>query len=102
MCVRVFGSKKVKIRKAVRCWGCEDKYEKGSLLTVTKGVTDNSFWSSYWCPICEAYMDSSFFSWSNYDCQEGIAMGDFKYNEGKYPAFRQKYIEEHNKKQVLA
>lgn len=101
MCVTVFGSKEVKIRKAVRCWGCEDRYEKGSQLVVSKGVTDGTFWSCYWCPICMAYQESKFFNWSNYDYQEGISPGDFKYNETQYPAFREEFIKEFNKKQVL-
>lgn len=101
MPVTVFGDKKVKIRKAVSCWGCQDRYEKGSQLVVTKGVTDGTFWSSYWCPICMAYMDSPFFHWSNYGYEEGISPGDFKYNEDNYPAFREKFIKAYNKKQVL-
>lgn len=100
MCGVVFDSKQVKIRKAVKCWGCLDQYQKGELLTITKGVTDGSFWSCYYCPICWAFQKSKFFDWQDYDC-EGIAPGDFKYNAYQYPAFREKFIEEFNKKQVL-
>lgn len=93
-----FGDKTVKIRKAVYCWGCEDRYDKGSILKVSKGIFDDSFYSCYWCPICYAYQKSIHFSWLDYD--NGIQEGDFRQHH-LYEDFRKKYIEKYEKTGIL-
>lgn len=94
----IFSEESVKIRKPHKCYGCGDKYEKGELLTVSKGITDGTFWSCYWCPICNSYIKSPLFHWEDHD--DGIGPYELQENSN-YEGFRKKFIEEFNKKQVL-
>lgn len=43
----------VKIRKEQTCWGCAEKFEKGTHLRYLVSVDGGNFSHSYWCRICD-------------------------------------------------
>jgi hypothetical protein len=69
-------SRVVRIRKARHCWGCEDRFESGSLLERSTSVDGGQAMSVYWCAICVAWGNSV--EWHH---GEGIDRGDFAANE---------------------
>lgn len=89
----IFSSKEVKIRKACRCWGCGDRHEKGDQMHVTKGIFDNSFFSTYWCSICWDFQQTKGFTWSNYDDGDGGVSQNCFEQDRAYEKFRRAYID---------
>jgi hypothetical protein len=49
----VLKDKIVKTRKEQVCWGCAEKFEKGSKLRVITVVDGGDFTTTYWCRICD-------------------------------------------------
>lgn len=43
----------VKTRKAHTCWGCAEKFEKGTHLRSVTAVDGGDISTSYWCRICD-------------------------------------------------
>lgn len=70
--MNVLSSKKVKIRKARRCWGCCTLFAVGQELTVTASVDCGTISSAYWCHECMSTdLDSL-----GFDRSEGIGYGE--------------------------
>lgn len=78
----------VKIRKVHLCHGCGRRYSPGQSMKYLVGANDGDFHASYWCPICDEYMKTDSFSWSNYD--DGMGFGDLM-EDDDYRVFRSKY-----------
>lgn len=51
-------SKNVVTRKPHSCWGCGEKFAKGSKLTRTTSADGGSVQSVYWCAICDEWWAS--------------------------------------------
>ena len=47
-----------KTRKAHHCFGCQFVFPAGVTLYDCCGVWEGDFWSSYICPICDAYLST--------------------------------------------
>ena len=81
-------TKIVKIAKPHICHGCDRRYSVGQLMKYSTGINDGDFHASYWCPICDEYMNTDSFDWDNYP--EGICEGDLM-EEYQYRSFRSKF-----------
>lgn len=76
------GEKRVCIRKERRCWGCNRRYPKGSLMNdiTTK---DNKIDHTYWCEVCDDFLKTL-----TYD--EGFSLGDM-WEYPNYKSFRENH-----------
>jgi len=53
-----FGTcKEVAIRKPRKCQGCRDEHPAGTKMVYPSGKDDDSFYSTYLCLTCAAYLD---------------------------------------------
>lgn len=85
----ILESKIVKIRKEQICWGCEEKFEKGSKLLFVKGVSADDFNSCYWCQVCDKTISDNIGSYLDYE-SDGYEYGvvkefaNWEENKSKY------------------
>lgn len=49
--------KRVKTKKEHRCWGCLEKFLKGSMMTVNSSVDSGQFNRVYFCDSCIEYLE---------------------------------------------
>ena len=70
----VLRDKVVTTRKEHKCWGCGEKFEKGSKLRYQVDVEDGKLNDSYWCKVCDATVKESYEE--QVDC--GIGFGDVR------------------------
>ena len=67
----ILKDKIVKIRKEQTCWGCAEKFEKGTKLRFVTAVDAGDFQNSYWCRVCDA-------TFSDDPNEDGICLGECK------------------------
>ena len=70
--MQVMHSKKVKIRKERRCWGCIRVYKKGSEMEVVTCVDSGQINKAYWCDECIEFMGTL----DRCETEEGFGEGD--------------------------
>ncbi|RYI30532.1 hypothetical protein EVU96_08950 [Bacillus infantis] len=67
----------VKTRKEQTCWGCAEKFEKGTSLRYITAVDGGEITSSYWCRICDVtWLENK--NWND----DGIGFGEVKEFDG--------------------
>lgn len=76
---RSISSKRVKIRKPHRCHGCNDQHSIGDIMECTVGIQEGSMQSTYWCTICDDYIEQKVNFWRDYE--DGIYPGDLVQDE---------------------
>lgn len=77
----------VKTRKEQTCWGCAEKFEKGTGLRYLVSVDNGDFSSSYWCRICDVTYLEHQNTYDPYD--DGIGFGEAKEFDSWYDNSRQ-------------
>lgn len=82
----IVSEEEVKTRKDHRCFGCNDKFPKGSHLTRVTVRGDDGLQSSYWCAPCDAFWDTL----DRESTEDGIYQGEI-WNFDKYRAFRDNF-----------
>lgn len=80
----ILKDKIVKTRKEQTCWGCAEKFKKGTSLRYLVAVDNGDFSSSYWCRICDV-------TWLEHQEPHGdtIGLGEVKEFDSWYDNERQ-------------
>lgn len=68
----IIQSKKVKIKKDRRCWGCLRIYKKGAEMETVTCVDAGEINKAYWCTDCIDFMNTLEY-WGK---EDGFAEGD--------------------------
>ncbi len=76
----------VKIRKPRLCWGCGITVDIGKTMNYAVSICEGEFSTSYWCEICEAYLEAA-----NGEFVNGVAKFEFRFEED-YKNFKRKYL----------
>jgi hypothetical protein len=77
----ILKNKLVETRKEHRCWGCEERFQKGSeMRNVVSVDSSREIMSAYYCEKCSDFIDSL----PNDEFEDGIGFGDLlNYEEYK-------------------
>lgn len=70
----ILTDKVVKTRKEHNCWGCGEKFKKGTNLRYQVDVDNGDFNKSYWCKVCDTTVEQEYCE--QVDC--GIGFGEVK------------------------
>jgi len=65
-------------RKEHRCWACNQPYPAGSELRRVVSAEDGQIMSSYWCSVCESFLNSL----EPWYAEDILAQGDIWEYEG--------------------
>lgn len=85
------GEKRVRIKKVRKCWGCNQKYAKGSFMisATTKDITIDH---TYWCIVCDDFIKTL--------TRENLECGFFRGDMWEYPNYKD-FRENHQTKTII-
>lgn len=72
--------KKVKTRKAHKCWGCKEDIPTGTLTQKVTTVDGGEICTTYWCNRCDKFLSDL----PREDLEDGFDFGDLL-NYDNYP-----------------